>query len=218
MFTTGLLLCNQYLLCWLLTSKMLNYGNICVLWSVSGRVISLYGQHDIVLANSKLLSQYKCHGEAQALQHHLETLHHHWLAGTGRECKSGWWVAGQDGDWQKVEFFCFVISRVKGGHCGGAPAVEREQREWRGVPGVGIVIHTRTVWRPTLECLKKVNELQRKEMKMFSSPWCTINHHHHHVSKLSPFKISLNGVNGWTNFSHSHKNIGFQQIWAKVSF
>ena len=75
-------------------------------------------------------------------------------------------VSSQDGHWQKVEFFCFVISRVKGGHCGGAPAVEREQREWRGVPGVpgvGIVILTRTVWRPTLECLKKVNELQRKE-------------------------------------------------------
>ena len=72
MFTTGLLLCNQYLLCWLPTSKMLNYGNICVVWSVTGRVISLYGQHDIVLANSKLLSQYKCHGEAQALQHHLD--------------------------------------------------------------------------------------------------------------------------------------------------
>ena len=64
-----------------------------------------------------------------------------------------------------------------------------------GVPGVGIVIHTRTVWRPTLECLKKVNELQRKEMKMFSSTSCTINHHHH-VSKLSSSKISLNGVNG----------------------
>ena len=39
-----------------------------------------YGQHDIVLANSKLLSQYKCHGEAQVLQHHLETLHQDWLA------------------------------------------------------------------------------------------------------------------------------------------
>ena len=64
---------------------MLYYGNICVLWSAMVRVISLYGQHDIVLANSKLLSQYKCHGEAQeVLQHHLETLHEQsstgWLA------------------------------------------------------------------------------------------------------------------------------------------
>ena len=66
---------------------------------------------------------------------------------------------------------------------------------WRGVPGVGIVILTRTVWRPTLECLKKVNELQRKEMKMFSSTSCTINHHHH-VSKMFSSKISLDGVNG----------------------
>ena len=72
---------------------------------------------------------------------------------------------------------------------------ERVGRGVPGVPGVGIVILTRTVWRPTLECLKKVNELQRKEMKMFSSTSCTINHHHH-VSKLSSSKISLDGVNG----------------------
>ena len=62
-------------------SEKFYYGNICVAqWSVIVRVISLFGQHDIVLANSKLLSQYKCHGEAQVLQHHLETLSHSgWL-------------------------------------------------------------------------------------------------------------------------------------------
>ena len=49
-------------------SEKFYYGNICVAqWSVIVRVISLFGQHDIVLANSKLLSQYKCHGEASGI-------------------------------------------------------------------------------------------------------------------------------------------------------
>ena len=48
----------------------------------------------------------------------------------------------------------------------------------RGV--VGIVIPTRTVWRPTLECFKKVNELQRKEEdflnnRMISSKFCQLS-------------------------------------------
>ena len=49
-------------------SEKFYYGNICVAqWSVIVCVISLFGQHDIVLANSKLLSQYKCHGEASGI-------------------------------------------------------------------------------------------------------------------------------------------------------
>ena len=70
-----------YLPCWVLLNLKSSITAIFV-WR-GGQSSSVWyhwsGQHDIVLANSKLLSQYKCHGEDQVLQHHLETLHH-WLA------------------------------------------------------------------------------------------------------------------------------------------